>query len=250
MSDVPVQLIVAAFQDEKSADEALKMLKQAKKEKLIGIVDAAVLRKDEKGKLHIKETADMGGGKGAALGGVAGAAIGLIAGPLLIVPAAVGALIGGLAAKARDSGFKDDRLRTIGDSLKPGTSAIVAVVEHKWVGEVQKAMQEAGADAVTEALSADIATQLEAGHQAAYTAIASEQGFSAARLAGGEDSVEGGKLVVDDSGVYGERFYATKEGFVVEGMAADEEGVTGFIAAGVPEEPQAPETPEEEKPAA
>ena len=187
MSDVPVQLIVAAFQDEKSAGEALKMLKQAQKEKLIGIVDAAVLRKDEKGKLHIKETADMGGGKGAALGGVAGAAIGLIAGPLLVVPAAVGALIGGLAAKARDSGFKDDRLRTIGDSLKPGTSAIVAVVEHKWVGDVQKAMQEAGADAVTEALSADIATQLEAGHQAAYTAIASEQGFSAARLAGGED---------------------------------------------------------------
>jgi len=247
MSDVPVQLIVAAFQDEKSAGEALKMLKQAQKEKLIGIVDAAVLRKDEKGKLHIKETTDMGGGKGAALGGVAGAAIGLIAGPLLVVPAAVGALIGGLAAKARDSGFKDDRLRTIGDSLKPGTSAIVAVVEHKWVGDVQKAMQEAGADAVTEALSADIATQLEAGHQAAYTAIASEQGFSAARLAGGEDSIESGKLVVDDSGFYGERFYATKEGFVVEGMAADEEGVTGFIAAGVPE---APETPEEEKPAA
>ncbi len=213
-------------------------------------MDAAVLRKDEKGKLHIKETADMGGGKGAALGGVAGAAIGLIAGPLLVVPAAVGALIGGLAAKARDSGFPQERLKTIGDSLKPGTSAIVAVVEHKWVAEVQKAMQEAGADAVTEALSADIAAQLEAGHEAAYTAIASEQGFSAARLAGGEDSVEGGKLVVDDSGVYGERFYATKEGFVVEGMAANEEGVTGFIAAGVPEEPQAPETPEEEKPAA
>ena len=250
MSDVPVQLIVAAFQDEKAADEALKMLKQARREKLIGIVDAAVLRKDEKGKLHIKETADMGGGKGAALGGVAGAAIGLIAGPALVVPAAVGALIGGLAAKARDSGFEDDRLRTIGDSLKPGTSAIVAVVEHKWVGGVQKAMQEAGADAVTEALSADIATQLDQGHEAAYTAIASEQGFSAARLAGGEDSVEGGRVTVDDSGVYGGRFYATKDGFVVEGMAADAEGVTGFIAAGVPEEPGVPETPEEEKPAA
>jgi uncharacterized membrane protein len=84
----------------------------------------------------------------------------LIAGPALIVPAAVGALIGGLAAKARDSGFPQERLKTIGDSLKPGTSAIVAVVEHKWVAEVQKAMQEAGADAVTEALSADIAAQL------------------------------------------------------------------------------------------
>ena len=68
MSEVPVQLIVAAFRDEKSAGEALKLLKQAKRERLIGIVSAAVLRKDEKGKLHIKETADMGGGKGAAPG--------------------------------------------------------------------------------------------------------------------------------------------------------------------------------------
>ena len=142
MSDVPVQLIVAAFQEEKAADMALKELKQAKKERLIGIQNAAVLRKDKKGKLHIKETADMGGGKGAALGGVAGAAIGLIAGPALLVPAAVGALVGGLAAKLRDSGFSDARLKQIGESLEPGSSAIIAVVEHKWVAEVEKEMQD------------------------------------------------------------------------------------------------------------
>jgi uncharacterized membrane protein len=246
ISEVPVQLIVAAFRDEKSAGEALKLLKQAKRERLIGIVSAAVLRKDEKGKLHIKETADMGGGKGAALGGVAGAAIGLIAGPALLVPAAVGALVGGLAAKLRDSGFSDQRLRTIGEGMTPGSSAIIAVVEHKWVAEVENAMREVGADAVTAALSADIAAQLEAGNETAYTAIASEQGFSVARLAGGEDSLEGGKLVVDDSGVYGGRFFASKEGFVVEGLAADEEGVDYFAAAGTLEESE--QSTGEEKP--
>lgn len=247
MSEVPVELIVAAFQDEKTADEALKLLKQARREKLIGIVDAAVLRKDAKGKLHIKETADMGGGKGAAIGGVAGAAIGLIAGPALLVPVAVGALIGGLAAKLSDSGFPQQRLKMIGEGMQPGSSAIVAVVEHTWVAEVQKAMAEAGADAVTEALSADIAAQLEAGHEVAYTAIASQQGFSVARLAGGEDSLEGGKLVVDDSGIYGGRFYATKDGFAVEGGAVTEEGATGFVAAGIVSEDE--EAASEEKPA-
>jgi len=85
MSDVPVQLIVAAFNDEKTANAALKELKAAQHDKVIRIEDAAVLRKDEKGKLHIKETGDMGGGKGAAFGGVAGAAIGIIAGPALVV---------------------------------------------------------------------------------------------------------------------------------------------------------------------
>jgi uncharacterized membrane protein len=244
MSDVPVQLIVAAFQDEKTADAALKQLKQAKKEGLIDIVDAAVLRKDQKGKLHIKETADMGGGKGAVLGGVAGAAIGLIAGPLLVVPAAVGALVGGLAAKLRDSGFSNERLQTLGEGLKPGSSAIVAVVEHVWVAQVEAAMQQAGADAVTAALSADIAAQLEAGHDTAFTAISSEAGFEAARVSTGADSVEAGRIAVDDSGVYGERFLATKDGFIVEGMASTDEGTVAFTAIGAPEE----EATEEEKP--
>ena len=70
MSDTPIQLIIVAFKDEKSAGEALKTLKQAKKKKLIKIENAAVLHKDEKGKLHIRETADLGGKQGAALGGV------------------------------------------------------------------------------------------------------------------------------------------------------------------------------------
>ncbi len=252
MSDVPVQLVIAAFQDEQSAKQALQILKQAQREKLIKINDAAVLRKDAKGKLHIKETADMGGGKGAALGGVAGAAIGLIAGPALLVPAAVGALVGGLTAKLRDSGFSDERLKTLGENLKPGSSAIVAVVEHRWVAEVEKAMAEAGADAMTAALGADIAEQLEAGHQVAYTAISSDQGFGAARIASGEDSLEAGQVVVDDSGVYGERFVATKDGFAVVALEATDDGLTvaGLTAeAGEEAEPDQPAAPEEEKPA-
>ena len=73
MNDVPIQLIVAAFNEEKAADQALEALRQAKKEKLIGILDAAVIRRDEKNKLHLKETADVGGGKGALAGGMVGA---------------------------------------------------------------------------------------------------------------------------------------------------------------------------------
>ena len=239
MSEVPVQVIVAAFQDEKSAKEALGILKEAQKEKLIKINDAAVLRKDKKGKLHIKETADMGGGKGAAIGGVAGAAIGVIAGPALIVPAAVGALVGGLAAKLRDSGFSDDRLKAVGEQLQPGSSAIIAVVEHRWVADVEKAMSEAGADLVTAAIAADIGAQLEAGHEVAYSVIASQEGLAASRIAGGEDEIEGGSVLVDDSGVYGSRFVATPDGFAVVAMQADDEGVTVAGIAGTPEEPEA-----------
>ncbi len=225
MSDAPIQLIIAAFQDEKAARHALKALKQAQKDKVIKIDNAAVLHKDEKGKLHIQETADMGSGKGATLGGVAGAAIGLIAGPALLVPAAVGALVGGLTAKLRDSGFSDARLEALGGSLKPGSSAIVAVVEHTWVDQVKKAIAEAGADTLTASISEDISQQLEAGREVAYTALSSQHEFAASRVAAGEDLLDASQMVVDDSGLYGGRFVATKDGFAVLAMEATDEGV-------------------------
>jgi hypothetical protein len=96
MSDVPVQVVIAAFKDEKAADQALLDLKTAKWAGLIGIQNAAVLRRDEKNKLHIKETGDWGGGKGAAAGAVLGGFVGLLAGPVGWL-GLTGAVIGGLA---------------------------------------------------------------------------------------------------------------------------------------------------------
>ncbi|MGD9091571.1 MAG: DUF1269 domain-containing protein [Anaerolineales bacterium] len=247
MTEVPIQLIVAAFNDEKAADAVLKDLKQAKREKLIGIQNAAVLRKDKNGKLHIKETADMRGGKGAVLGGVTGAVVGLLAGPALVVPAAVGALVGGLAAKLRDSGFSDERLKRIGEGLQPESSAIIAIVEHKWVQTVEEELAEAGADLFTESLGTDIAEQLEAGHDVAYSALSTQEGFSAERIAGGEDMVDYSGLVVGEDEVVGGRFVATEEGFAVVGMEADEEGATVVGATGTFEEEQLEEGEEKKE---
>lgn len=161
MSDVPMELVVAAFNDEDGASQALKELKEAKKEKLIGITDAAVIQRRADNKVHIHETGDMSGGRGAVIGGIVGAAIGLVAPPAILVAGGVGAAIGGLAARLRDSGFPDDRLRELGEALQPGTSALVAVIELKWVEEVERELESFGARLVTEAIKADIAAQLE-----------------------------------------------------------------------------------------
>jgi len=223
MSDVPVQVIVAAFQDEKAAKDALAVLKEASKAGLIKIENAAVLSKNEKGKLHIKETQDMGGGKGAVVGGVGGAVIGLIAGAALAVPAAVGALVGGLTAKLRDTGFSNKRLEAIGEGLKPGSSAIIAVVEHIWVEKVEAALAEAQADLTTAEIQAGIASQLEAGHDVAFSALASQEGLEVSQVAGNKDEIEASKLVIDESGMYGGRFVATKDGFAVEAAEVTKE---------------------------
>ncbi|MFC1960970.1 DUF1269 domain-containing protein, partial [Chloroflexota bacterium] len=226
---------VAAFQDEDSANAVLKELKAAKKEHLIGIENAAVIRKDEKGKIHIKQTADVTG-KRATIGGVAGAAIGLIAGPALVVPVAVGALIGGLSAKLKDSGFSAEHLETLGAGLEPGTSAIVAVVEHTWVAQVEAELAEAAADVVTANLQADIAAQLKAGHEVAYSALSTQEGLMVSREAGGEDEVEGGIVVLTEDATYGARYVATPDGFAVEQLLVTEDGAAYEGIAAVIEE--------------
>jgi uncharacterized membrane protein len=181
MTDVPTQVILAAFKDEHGADAALEQLKAAQKEHLIDIRNAAVLRCDQEGKVHIKEPTDMGGGRGAVIGGVVGGLAGLLLGPVGWV-AAGGAAIGGIAAKMRDSGFDDSRLRELAKSLQPGTSAILAVIDHVWVKELEAELQRAGADVVTQELSADIAESLKSGQDVAYTALVTDDAVITARV--------------------------------------------------------------------
>ena len=161
-NDVPTQVIVAAFDGMDSAKEAFDDLKQLEKEKSIKIENAAILRKDHDSKLHIRDVKDMTGTRGVVLGGVLGGVVGVLAGPIGWV-ALGGAAIGGLVAKLKDGGFDNSRLEQWGDQLKPGTSALIAVVDHIWVRDVEAALKEDSRDVMTLEIGKDIATQLADG---------------------------------------------------------------------------------------
>jgi uncharacterized membrane protein len=224
--EVPIQVVVAAFRDEQAAGEALKELKSAQGQGLIKIDDAAVLRRDASNKLHITETADMSGGKGAVVGGVTGAVLGVLGGPAVWAATGVGALVGGLAAKLHDSGFRDARLRQLGEGLQPGTSAIVAVVEHTWVRQVARQLEQEGADVVTEGLRQDIAEQLQAGRDVAYSALSAAGVLDVERAVGGQDYGEVDRIVASDQGVYFEAGKVDKEGAAaVAGVVTDQGAV-------------------------
>jgi len=108
---------------------------------------------------------------------------------------------------------------------------IVAAFQNE--DEAKEALAEAETDLITAEISADIAEQLDAGHEVAYSAISSEEGFATDRIAVGEDELEGASLVVDDTGVYESQFIATPEGFAVELIAATDEGVVDEIIVGI-----------------
>lgn len=247
MAEAPIELIVAAFNDEEGADAALKELKEAKKEKLIGIQAAVALRKDEKGKLHTKD-AGLTPGKGAAAGGILGAVVGILTGGVGLVMGAAGALVGGLVGKKkRDERFNPQRIEQLAEALKPGSSAIVAVIEHTWVAQLEEEFEQLGADVLTAAIAADVAQQLESGHSVAYSAVADESGLTTSRIAAGADSVVASstsftdeavqhvEAVATEAGIAGRRIVTTTEG-VAEEVAVVTENAIAYGAAVVTDE--------------
>ena len=230
-----VGLFVAAYVDERGADNALDQLKKAKKADQFYYDDAAVVRRSAEGKVHVKETGDMSTGKGAAIGGLVGGVIGLLAGP---VGWAVlgGAAIGAIAAHG-DAGFDKDTLEEIGGALPSGTSALVVTTSKDFVEAVRKE----AADEETLTLARDIATQIN-GHLNARQDVLMAMVLT-------EDGVAAGKIVSapDEVAVFG--IAATEEGVVAGAAVATPEGAAavGVVATPVEEgEEEAAEDAEEE----
>src|SRR3954469_6953376 len=141
MTDKTLEVFVAVYRDETSAGVAVDDLKSMERAGSIKLVDAALVVRDAEGKVHFEETADPSGKKVAKRGAIAGGLIGLIFPPSIIVGAVVGGAGGGVWGKIRDKGFKDDELKAVGDSLTPGSSAIIAIAEDKVVERLQRGLE-------------------------------------------------------------------------------------------------------------
>jgi uncharacterized membrane protein len=155
-----VGFLVMAFTDETAADEVLKGLKEAKKQKQFYFEDAAVVQQDAKGKVHYHETGDMSTGKGAGIGALVGGVLGILGGPAgIALGAGVGAAAGGVAAH-RDSGFRDESLETVGVALKPSTSALAVITSHAFLRAVQKEVDVADIRTAVNNLATEISSKL------------------------------------------------------------------------------------------
>jgi len=223
---VGVGLFVAAFVDERRADEALKSMKEAKKSGDFFFDDAAVVRSDDKGKIHITETGDMKAGTGVGIGALVGGVLAVISGPVgLAAGLLAGAAAGGLSV-LKDSGFSNEGLKELGSALVPGSSAIVATTSKKFVEEVRKAATEGQNLSFAKDISEGIRARLEARQDVLYTMVLTEEGVGAAEIvsspgmlavfgiAATEDEVVAGGAVVTDEGA---------AGFVVDATVEDED---------------------------
>jgi uncharacterized membrane protein len=138
MSDKTIQVFVASFDDEVQANQVLKDFKSMDREGSIDLIDAAVVVHTAEGKVKIGESADPSGKTWAKRGAIAGGLVGLIFPPSIIATAAIGGGAGGIWGKVRDKGFRDEDLRQIGESMDPGTSAIVAIAEDRVIERLER----------------------------------------------------------------------------------------------------------------
>src|SRR6476659_7045179 len=138
MTTTTIEIFIAAFNGENGAAASLKDFESAERAGAIDLIDAAVIVHTADGKVKYDETADPSGKKWAKRGAIAGGIVGLIFPPSIIAGAVVGGGAGGIWGKIRDKGFKDEDLKAVGESMEPGTSAIIAIAEDHVLDRLQR----------------------------------------------------------------------------------------------------------------
>ena len=129
-SDTMATLLAIRFDHPLKAQECLLAMVRIAGQDVMKIEDAAIVDKDEKGKIRLQQSRDVNPGTGAASGGLYGSILGIIAGPIgIIAGGALGAAAGGVWGKLRDIGIDDDHMKDMGDRINPGENLMFMLLE-------------------------------------------------------------------------------------------------------------------------
>ena len=141
MSDNPVFLYAATYDDIADAEADYEAVFDLHALGAIGTFDSAVIRKDDDGKVRVTKT-EKPTQHGAWTGAGVGALVGIVFPPAILGSAIVGAGAGGLVGHLR-KGISRDDLKELGDELEGGTAAVIVIGESKIEEQLEKAMTRA-----------------------------------------------------------------------------------------------------------
>jgi uncharacterized membrane protein len=141
MADV---LVVAVFDDERTAWNAVVRAAELSAQGQTGLHDACLVIRAPDGKVHKRDTHDIS----PANAGWYGGAWGLLGGAILGFPLAIAAASAGLGmfvARRRDFGITDEFERAVAEKLEPGKAAAVVLSDDQVAPRVEAAAKERGA---------------------------------------------------------------------------------------------------------
>jgi uncharacterized membrane protein len=161
MSDKHKDVLIAAYLFEDLAKQDFDAVLKLAEQKTITVEGVVLVQKDADGEVHIAETGDHLGRKGAGIGGGVGLVVGLFAPPLLAataVGAAAGAVMGKFAKHRLESGIAEK----MDTALPPGSGGVIAVYDAEGAGAVDKALANAVKKSVAQ-IDGTSAKELKAG---------------------------------------------------------------------------------------
>jgi arylsulfatase A-like enzyme/uncharacterized membrane protein len=126
MAKQMTDVLVAGYQTVEAAAADFDALVAQVQARQVEVEASILVAHDEDGNVSVQQTGDHLGRKGAGWGGAVGFLVGLAAPPLLasvVVGAAGGAIVGRFADHKLESGLHDK----LGEAMKPGTAAIIAM---------------------------------------------------------------------------------------------------------------------------
>jgi uncharacterized membrane protein len=132
----PIQIMVLGVDPSRFQGEVLRELTRLKEEGLIRLVDLVVVEKSQDDELTAVELSDLTREESAELGALAGALVGL--GAAGEEGAELGAALG-----AREN-LIEEAAWSIADTIPPGTTAAVALIEHRWAIPLRDAIRRVG----------------------------------------------------------------------------------------------------------
>jgi uncharacterized membrane protein len=134
-------MLVVGFEHGKFEGEILAELKRLRDLDIIRLVDLLFVNKDDDGEIVTVELSDLSQGEAMEFGALAGALLGL--GGEGEEGAEAGA-VAGAAAMEDGRAFSDQDVWFVADTIPPGTSAGIALIEHRWAIPLREAIERAG----------------------------------------------------------------------------------------------------------
>jgi len=133
-------MIYAVYDGQKTAMEAFKTVVKSQGATGERIESYAVVSKDPKGKVQVLDQRKTEAGMGAVIGAI----VGLLGGP---AGAAVGAGAGGVVGYLTGNavGIPREKVDSIKQSLTPNSSALIVLLNDRWVNDVERDMKQARA---------------------------------------------------------------------------------------------------------
>ena len=156
MSDQEHTLLAAIYPNEEHAQTIIDMLESMHRAVTISMKDAAIISKNEEGKIEVRESDDLSGKGGAIRGAVIGGVFGLIFPPSILLTGVLGGALGGLLGRFIDRGVENDDIKKLADKLAPGQAAVVALVSNDSVLATQNALSGYEGDLISQPVSDDM----------------------------------------------------------------------------------------------